>query len=42
MTAASGLPTLRLIREAIGPFKLDGLKAGEVREITEAEINRLI
>ena len=26
MTAASGLPTLRLIREAIGPFKLDGLK----------------
>lgn len=42
MTAASGLPTLRLIREAIGPFKLDGLKAGEVREITEEEISRLI
>ena len=42
MTAASGFPTLRLIREAIGPFKLRGLKAGEVREVSEEEINKLI
>ena len=42
MTAAAGFPTLRLIREAIGPFKLRGLKAGEVREISEADINKLI
>jgi 23S rRNA pseudouridine2457 synthase len=25
MTAAVGLPTLRLIRTAIGPYNLDGL-----------------
>jgi 23S rRNA pseudouridine2457 synthase len=42
MTAALGFPTLRLIREAIGPFKLRGLKGGEVREVTEEEINKLI
>ncbi len=28
MTAAVGLPTLRLVRVAIGPFVLDGLAAG--------------
>jgi len=42
MTAGAGFPTLRLIREAIGPFKLKGLKAGEVRELTEAEVSKLI
>ena len=42
MTAGAGFPTLRLIREAIGPFKLMGLKAGEVREISEAEVSKLI
>ena len=31
MTAAVGLPTLRLIRCAIGPFRLDGLAPGETR-----------
>ena len=29
MTAAVGLPTLRLIRWSIGPFSLDGLQPGE-------------
>ena len=29
MTAAVGLPTLRLIRVAIGPYTLDGLTVGE-------------
>lgn len=31
MTAAVGFPTLRLIRVAIGPWTLDGLKPGESR-----------
>ena len=33
MTAAVGLPTLRLIRVAIGPWKLDSLQPGELREL---------
>ncbi len=33
MTAAVGYPTLRLIRVAIGPWKLDGLQPGEWRKI---------
>ncbi|MBN8727166.1 MAG: pseudouridine synthase [Xanthomonadales bacterium] len=31
MTAAVGLPTLRLVRERIGPHALDGLRPGEWR-----------
>lgn len=31
MTAAVGLPTLRLIRVAIGPYHLDGLAPGHLR-----------
>ncbi|WP_413203476.1 pseudouridine synthase [Rhodospirillum sp. A1_3_36] len=34
MTAAVGLPTLRLIRAAIGPHDLEGLPTGAWREIT--------
>lgn len=33
MTAAVGHPTLRLVRVAIGSFKLDDLSAGEWREL---------
>ena len=33
MTAAVGLPTLRLVRVAIGPWRLDGLKPGQWREV---------
>lgn len=33
MTAAVGLPTLRLIRWAIGEWTLDGLASGEWREV---------
>ncbi len=33
MTAAVGLPTLRLVRVSIGPYALDGLAPGEWREI---------
>jgi len=32
MTAAVDLPTLRLVRVAIGPYRLDGLAAGAWRE----------
>lgn len=32
MTAAVGLPTLRLIRAAIGPYTLEGLNVGEMAE----------
>ncbi|HHY88007.1 MAG TPA: pseudouridine synthase [Chloroflexi bacterium] len=37
MTAAVGLPTLRLVRVAIGPLTLDGLAPGEWRELTGLE-----
>jgi 23S rRNA pseudouridine2457 synthase len=34
MTAAVGLPTLRLVRVAIGHWSLDGLLPGQFRELT--------
>jgi 23S rRNA pseudouridine2457 synthase len=33
MTAAVGFPTLRLVRYRIGPWSLDGLLPGELREL---------
>jgi 23S rRNA pseudouridine2457 synthase len=33
MTAAVGLPTLRLVRVAIGPHALDGLAPGSRRQV---------
>lgn len=33
MTAKVGLPTLRLVRVAIGPWTLDGLAPGELRQL---------
>ncbi|RYY41675.1 MAG: pseudouridine synthase [Chitinophagaceae bacterium] len=33
MTAAVGFPTLRLVRAAIGPLRLNGLRPSEVRSI---------
>lgn len=33
MTAAVGLPTLRLVRVAIGTWRLDGLQPGQWREV---------
>ncbi len=35
MTAAVGLPTLRLIRVAIGPWRVEGLAPGEFRVIKD-------
>ncbi len=37
MTAAVGLPTLRLIRVAIGPWRVDGIAPGEMRVISDDE-----
>jgi len=42
MTAAVGLPTLRLIRTAIGTFRDDSLAAGTWREMTPAEVRQLL
>jgi 23S rRNA pseudouridine2457 synthase len=39
MTAAIGLPTLRLIRYAVGPWTLDGLAPGEWREAPKTEVS---
>src|SRR5512140_2138487 len=41
MTAAVGLPTLRLIRVAIGPVQLGSLQPGQWRDLTPREINLL-
>jgi 23S rRNA pseudouridine2457 synthase len=35
MTAAVGLPTLRLLRVAIGPWRLDGLAPGSLRTLQD-------
>ena len=37
MTAAVGLPTLRLIRYSIGPWSIDGLQLGETRQLSSRE-----
>lgn len=41
MTAAVGLPTLRLVRVAIGRVRLGNLKPGKWRDLTADEINSL-
>jgi 23S rRNA pseudouridine2457 synthase len=33
MTAAVGFPTLRLVRVSVGPFVLDAMQPGEVKEV---------
>jgi len=35
MTAAVGLPTLRLVRLRVGPYALDGLASGETRVVPD-------
>ncbi|MFT0213864.1 pseudouridine synthase [Pseudomonas sp. F1_0610] len=39
MTAAVGLPTLRLVRVQIGPWCLEGLAQGQWREVDHAVLN---
>ena len=37
MTAAAGLPTLRLIRYSVGPWALEGLAPGETSRVSTSE-----
>jgi 23S rRNA pseudouridine2457 synthase len=41
MTAAVGLPTLRLVRVAIGPIRLGRLEPGHWRDLTMKEVEQL-
>lgn len=41
MTAAVGLPTVRLLRVAIGPIGLGDLQPGEWRDLTQEEVKKL-
>jgi len=42
MTAAVGLPTLRLVRAGVGPFDLTGLAPGESRDVSAEELRRFV
>jgi len=42
MTAAVGYPTLRLVRVAIGDLRLEGLKPGEWRDLSDDELEALL
>ena len=42
MTAAIGHPTLRLIRDAIGDFRLDGLQSGELRQLSDEQVDSFV
>jgi len=42
MTAAVGLPTLRLVRLQVGPWRVEGLKPGEWREVSRVEADRIL
>jgi len=42
MTAAVGCPTLRLVRTAIGPWRVEGLAPGAWREVSRSEAERLL
>ncbi len=42
MTAAVGLPTLRLVRVAIGPVTIAGLVPGQWRDLDESELDSII
>jgi 23S rRNA pseudouridine2457 synthase len=41
MTAAVGLPTLRLVRHRIGPWNLEGLAPGHWRDVPPPSIDSL-
>jgi len=42
MTAAVGLPTLRLLRIAVGPWRVEGMAPGEWREVLRAEAEAVL
>ena len=42
MTAAVGLPTLRLVRIAVGPWRVEGLEPGEWREVPRVDADQIL
>ncbi len=42
MTAAAGFPTLRLVRIAIGPWRLDDLQPGQYRLLTDEQLAKYL
>ena len=42
MTAAVGLPTLRLVRVGVGPWRVEGLAPGQWREVPRAEADAVL
>jgi len=42
MTAAVGLPTLRLVRVGVGPWRVEGLAPGAWREVARAEAESVL
>jgi 23S rRNA pseudouridine2457 synthase len=42
MTAAVGLPTLRLVRVGVGPWRVEGLAPGQWRELPRAEAEAVL
>lgn len=42
MTAAVGLPTLRLVRIAVGPWRVEGLAPGEWCEVSRVDAERIL
>ncbi len=42
MTAAVGLPTLRLVRYSIGNVTIDGMESGEIKEVSADIISALL
>ena len=42
MTASVGLPTLRLVREAIGPWTIEGLSPGQWRSVPTPEAEAVL
>lgn len=41
MTAATGFPTLRLIRAQIGPWSINGMKPGELKVLDEEQLHQV-
>jgi len=41
MFGAVGMPIERLVRVRIGPLRIDGLRSGRVRPLSNAEVARL-
>lgn len=42
MTAAVGLPTLRLVRLQVGPWRVEGLEPGQWREVPRVEAEQIL